>query len=163
MTCTGAWNAGLFRALKIRVRRTRRRMTKAPPFEFTKKAMTPGAMAARSIMFVGAKTNFLSLVKEEGRLMGSNPTTMSWSSALSKISDLTAQQVRNLAMYSTTKIARQASSTPFRMTHRLSVGSIWHSGTVPRMKAMDETMMTESIVADIQLATLQESGLSIVR
>mmetsp|Transcript_7975 Transcript_7975/g.20605 ORF Transcript_7975/g.20605 Transcript_7975/m.20605 type:complete len:207 (+) Transcript_7975:1216-1836(+) len=117
MTWTGATNAGLFNALKIRVRRMRRSTTNAPPSVFTNWPITPGRMAARSMRLDGAKMNLHSRVTGDGNLMGSKPTTMLWSSVLSKISDRTAQHVKRRKQYSMTKSIKQTSSIVFQIPH----------------------------------------------
>mmetsp|Transcript_107874 Transcript_107874/g.302069 ORF Transcript_107874/g.302069 Transcript_107874/m.302069 type:complete len:238 (-) Transcript_107874:395-1108(-) len=161
MTITGATNAGLLKALKMRVRRTSRKTTKAPPSASIKVPSTPGKMAAKSTMLAGVRMNRHNLCQGVGKTIGSKPTTSSCNFALSCTSILTAHTVHIRTPNSITKIKRQ----PFSMASSIEQlsGLMWHSGMVLMMKHTEEIKMVRSTRTETTCESTEDSGLSKVR
>mmetsp|Transcript_33943 Transcript_33943/g.95414 ORF Transcript_33943/g.95414 Transcript_33943/m.95414 type:complete len:217 (+) Transcript_33943:1443-2093(+) len=161
----------VLKALKMRVRRMRRSTMKPPPSTSTLwfRAITPGKMAARSIMFDGERTNLSSRIGGDGRLMASSLTVMSRSSARLKTSARTVKQVRRRMRYSRTKKTRQTLSTVAKISLGTgcpvgsSRGRSWYSGTVERMKHRDDTMIARSTTFEMIMPRYEESECSKVR
>mmetsp|Transcript_67864 Transcript_67864/g.196376 ORF Transcript_67864/g.196376 Transcript_67864/m.196376 type:complete len:238 (+) Transcript_67864:1624-2337(+) len=161
ITITGATKAGLLNARKIRVKRTSRNTTNAPPSASMNKPRTPGKMAARSTMLAGVRTKCHNLCSGVGKTIGSKPTTSSCNFSLSCTSILTAHTVQTRTANSTTKIIRQ----PFSKSSSRAQfsGVTWHSGIVLMMKQTDDTKMVRSTKTDMTCDKLEDSGLSNVK
>mmetsp|Transcript_75264 Transcript_75264/g.189390 ORF Transcript_75264/g.189390 Transcript_75264/m.189390 type:complete len:205 (+) Transcript_75264:371-985(+) len=158
MTLTASAKAGLLKARKILVNRTSLRMTNAPPSELEMREMMPGKMAATSIRLEGKRTKRTKRRRGDSNLMASKLVTSSNSSALSKSSERTAQQVVTLKTYSMMKSSKQQNSTCF-MAVQLP-GFTWHDGRVLRTKLTEEIMMVARITFEMIWAMWDDSGLS---